>query len=243
MKTPQARFLVAILLMISLLLGLSIAFASGDADAATRRVWIGASGQAQTLGHVAPQHKYGDLDGQPVTDARYVNISFGNWANIRSQADDVRRWAVALRDTGQIRLVSLDHEPMTDVETDGTSDQYRVAARWMADQLRAVAPNVRIVWTVTWISIRNGINPIHQWYPGRRWVDFVASNVFNRAAIPSTWGMLDARVPGGKVVTTTFDGHAEPQSLESLRDMTRWSNYARKVSTTPAADWTFEPGP
>jgi prepilin-type N-terminal cleavage/methylation domain-containing protein len=69
-----------------------------------------------------------------------------------------------------------------------------------------------------------------------------ASNKFNPTQIPSTWGMLNVNCTG-KTTTVMFDGHAEPQSLESLRDMTRWSNYAKQVGNTPASDWNFQPGP
>jgi prepilin-type N-terminal cleavage/methylation domain-containing protein len=68
------------------------------------------------------------------------------------------------------------------------------------------------------------------------------SNKFDPAAAPSSWGMLNVNCTG-KVATALMDGHAEAQSIEQLRDMTRWSNYARKVGTTPASDWNFENGP
>ena len=53
---------------------------------------------------------------------------------------------------------------------------------------------------------------------------------------PSAWGMVDPRHLG-KATTGMFDGHVESQTLEQLRDMRKWSNYA----TTP--DWNFRPGP
>jgi hypothetical protein len=37
-------------------------------------------------------------------------------------------------------------------------------------------------------------------------------------------------------VTAVFDGHAESQSIEQLRDMRKWSNKANKP------DWDFQPG-
>jgi prepilin-type N-terminal cleavage/methylation domain-containing protein len=66
---------------------------------------------------------------------------------------------------------------------------------------------------------------------------WVASNKFDAKAVPSSWGMLDARCPGYKVATAMFDGHVKTQTLEQLRDMRKWSNYA----DTP--DWNFRPGP
>ncbi len=68
------------------------------------------------------------------------------------------------------------------------------------------------------------------------------SNKFDPNAIPSTWGMVDCRC-FGRATTGMFDGHCEVQSLEQLRDMQKWSNYARKVGTTPASDWNFESYP
>ncbi len=71
---------------------------------------------------------------------------------------------------------------------------------------------------------------------------WVQSNKFDPSQPPSAWGMLSARYLG-KVATGMFDGHAESQTLEQLRDMRKWSNYARKVGNTPASDWNFEPAP
>jgi prepilin-type N-terminal cleavage/methylation domain-containing protein len=68
-----------------------------------------------------------------------------------------------------------------------------------------------------------------------------ASNKFNPNTVPSTWGMLNVNCVG-KVTSAMIDGHADQLSLEQLRDMTRWSNYARQVGTTPASDWVFEHG-
>jgi type II secretory pathway pseudopilin PulG len=69
-----------------------------------------------------------------------------------------------------------------------------------------------------------------------------ASNKFDPKAQPGTWGMLNVNCVG-TTTSAMMDGHAEAFKLEQLRDMTRWSNYARKVGTTPASDWNFEPGP
>ncbi len=63
-----------------------------------------------------------------------------------------------------------------------------------------------------------------------------ASNVWRPNAVPSTWGNLDMR-HFNKTVTIFFDGHVEPQTIEELRDMRKWSNYADR------ADWNFQPGP
>ena len=41
----------------------------------------------------------------------------------------------------------------------------------------------------------------------------------------------------GRVATAMFDGHVEGQTLEQLRDMRKWSNYANRP------DWNFVPGP
>jgi len=71
---------------------------------------------------------------------------------------------------------------------------------------------------------------------------WVTSNKFDPRAPSSSWGMLNVNC-ADRVTTSALDGHAEFQTIEQLRDMTRWSNFARKVGNTPASDWTFEPGP
>lgn len=63
---------------------------------------------------------------------------------------------------------------------------------------------------------------------------WVASNGFNNRANPSDWGMVHPRW-NGKAVTARFDASVKMQSLEDLRDMTQWSNYAT------APDWNFVP--
>ncbi|GJQ30212.1 MAG: hypothetical protein HBSAPP03_20960 [Phycisphaerae bacterium] len=65
---------------------------------------------------------------------------------------------------------------------------------------------------------------------------WVASDRFDPRAMPSNWGNLDAR-HFGKVITASFDGHVTAESIEQLRDMRRWANWA----TRP--DWNFQPGP
>jgi len=84
-------------------------------------------------------------------------------------------------------------------------------------------------------------NPVAAPYQlGQAWTS--TSNKWDPKAQPSAWGMLDGRCIG-KPAIATMDGHSELLSLEQLRDMTRWSNYARQVGTTPASDWNFERGP
>lgn len=62
------------------------------------------------------------------------------------------------------------------------------------------------------------------------------SNFYNPRMAPSSWGMVEPRF-FRKAVTVMFDGHVEMQSLEDMRDMRKWSNYA------DAPDWNFQPGP
>lgn len=62
------------------------------------------------------------------------------------------------------------------------------------------------------------------------------SNTFNKAMVPSTWGMLDARNIG-RVVTAQADASVRLQSLEQLRDMRKWANMARD------ADWVWPSNP
>jgi prepilin-type N-terminal cleavage/methylation domain-containing protein len=66
-------------------------------------------------------------------------------------------------------------------------------------------------------------------------------NNYRETVVPSTWGCVAARY-FKKAVTVEFDGHVESLKLDKLRDMTRWSNYARKVGSTPPEEWTWEPG-
>jgi prepilin-type N-terminal cleavage/methylation domain-containing protein len=77
-------------------------------------------------------------------------------------------------------------------------------------------------------TIGSGINN-----EGGSWV---TTNKFDRNAKPSNWGMVDPRY-FNKATTGMFDGHVESQTLEQMRDMRKWSNYA----TGP--DWDFRRGP
>jgi hypothetical protein len=204
----------------AVLLAAAIAGPAIRSDAVT----IGASGgpeadlMSRNIGHQLPTHRYGQLAGTPITNAHYVNISFGDWASIRSQDSNIRRWARALRDTHTTRLVSLDHEPMTDLG-DGTPEQYKEAARYIVNLFRAEgATNVRIVWAVTWVSIRNGVHGVHAYYPGRRWVDYVSSNVFNRPSVHGWQSFPELAAPllelgeryGKRVVVSEWASDASP---------------------------------
>jgi hypothetical protein len=73
-------------------------------------------------------------------------------------------------------------------------------------------------------------------------IPWIQSNKWNPSEPSQSWGNLDAR-NCGKIITAMVDGHVEQKQIEDLRDMTRWSNYAKKVGTTPASDWNFQPGP
>ncbi len=53
---------------------------------------------------------------------------------------------------------------------------------------------------------------------------------FDPSRSPGTYGHLDFRY-FGRVITATFDGHAQSHSLEEMNDMRRWSNQAT------APDW------
>lgn len=59
-----------------------------------------------------------------------------------------------------------------------------------------------------------------------------ASNRFDARRNSPTWGNIDFRY-GGRAVTGRFDGSVKSQSIEQLRDMRKWSNYADN------ADWNF----
>ncbi|MEX2217193.1 MAG: type II secretion system protein [Phycisphaerales bacterium] len=63
-----------------------------------------------------------------------------------------------------------------------------------------------------------------------------SSNHWDPKLQPSAWGMVHPR-HFKKAVTVAFDGHVEMQTLLQLRDMRRWSNFAKK------ADWNFTPAP
>ncbi len=62
------------------------------------------------------------------------------------------------------------------------------------------------------------------------------SNTYRASAAPSTWGNLSAR-NFSKVVTGHADGHVDLQTVQELRDMRQWSNYADRP------DWNFVTGP
>jgi hypothetical protein len=53
---------------------------------------------------------------------------------------------------------------------------------------------------------------------------------------PSTWGMVHPRY-FNRATKAMFDGHVEGQTIEQMRDMRKWSNYANRP------DWNFTPGP
>lgn len=59
-----------------------------------------------------------------------------------------------------------------------------------------------------------------------------ASNAFDKRQPSSYWGNVDPRY-FNKTTTGHTDGHVEVYSIEQMRDMTRWSNWA----TGP--DWNF----
>jgi len=56
-------------------------------------------------------------------------------------------------------------------------------------------------------------------------------NTWLASKVPSRFGFLDGR-HFGKPVIGHLDGHAEQLSMEQLRDMTRWSNYATERNWT-----------
>jgi len=187
----RPRFLLALLLVSCMGFTIGDVAFGDDADGATihRHVIVGSSFATLLAGHVTPtpaNHKFAQLgDGtSPVTDARYVNIEAaapGQWAAIaRGEYDAaILRWAHALDDTGQLRLVSFNHEPSTELGIAGSAKDYRQAFRRFASLMAAQAPRVRMVWAVTQVSIVSGDPTV--FYPGRAAVDYVSSNAFNRA--------------------------------------------------------------
>ena len=187
----RPRFLLALLLVSCIGFTFGYVAFGDEADGATtnRHVIVGSTDAASLGGHVTPtpaNHKYADLgDGMdPVTDARYVNVEAaapGQWAAIaRGEYDTaILRWARALDDTGQLRLVSFNHEPSTEVGRAGSAKDYRQAFRRFASLMAGRAPGVRMVWAVTQVSIVNGDPTV--FYPGRAAADYVSSNAFNRA--------------------------------------------------------------
>lgn len=69
-----------------------------------------------------------------------------------------------------------------------------------------------------------------------------ASDAWDPKMPSMSWGNMDFRHQRKSIVGMA-DGHVEVKGIKDLRDMTRWSNYARQVGQTPASDWNFEPGP
>ncbi|MBL9032952.1 MAG: prepilin-type N-terminal cleavage/methylation domain-containing protein [Phycisphaerae bacterium] len=71
---------------------------------------------------------------------------------------------------------------------------------------------------------------------------WIASDSFDPRQPSIAWGNMYFRHKG-KAVVGMADGHVELKDIRSMRDMTRWSNYARKVGNIPASEWNFTPGP
>ena len=69
---------------------------------------------------------------------------------------------------------------------------------------------------------------------GGRSAAWNASNNFNAAMSPESWGFIDFR-HFKKAVVGMADAHVESIEIEPLRDMRRWSNYATR------ADWNYVP--
>jgi prepilin-type N-terminal cleavage/methylation domain-containing protein len=66
--------------------------------------------------------------------------------------------------------------------------------------------------------------------------NWVTSNAYDPNQPTASWGNVHPRY-GKKAVIGMTDGHVEMKGLEDLRDMRRWSNYAK------GADWNWQPGP
>lgn len=74
---------------------------------------------------------------------------------------------------------------------------------------------------------------------GGGWTAPATDNVYReRGTVPSRWGMLHPR-HFNKVVTAMVDGHIQMYSLEDLRDMRRWANWAKTENWTwpTSAPW------
>jgi prepilin-type processing-associated H-X9-DG protein len=69
---------------------------------------------------------------------------------------------------------------------------------------------------------------------GGGWTSPATDNTWNRSRAPSYFGNLEARF-FNKVTATFFDGHVEMKTIEQMRNMRMWSNFA----TRP--DWAFTP--
>ena len=69
---------------------------------------------------------------------------------------------------------------------------------------------------------------------GGRSAAWNASNNYNAALAPESWGFLDFR-HFKKSIVGFADGHVEAMEIEPLRDMRRWFNYATR------ADWNYVP--
>jgi prepilin-type N-terminal cleavage/methylation domain-containing protein len=120
---------------------------------------------------------------------------------------------------------------------------------WNYGETATSPPNSGTIRPGHWIALapkphptRRAYGPIAAPQIGEGWQAPITENKFKEADLPSKWGYIHPRHMD-KAVTAIIDGHVEGQSLEQLRDMTRWSNYARKVGNTPASDWVWETGP
>jgi hypothetical protein len=164
------------------------------ADRVPKNIIIGASGGdavgalRQDAGGKLATHRYGSLSGNPITDARFVNIEPEvSWATVASGSVDgqIVRWAEALKGH-QIKLVSFSHEPMAKQNIYlGTAQTFIAAFKHVETVFNQHgAANVEWVWNVTSDSFRVPQSDMQygaKWYPGDAFVDDVAGEAYNKA--------------------------------------------------------------
>jgi prepilin-type N-terminal cleavage/methylation domain-containing protein len=71
---------------------------------------------------------------------------------------------------------------------------------------------------------------------GGGWTAAPTQNTFDAKLVPGTWGNIDFRWGGRgqrRAVTCKLDGSVSMQTIEQMRDMRQWSNFATR------ADWDF----
>ena len=248
--------LAAAMLMVLGVLGLAAPAANAVPNTG---VVIGASGgpafdalKANVGGRLA-EHRYGQLDGAAITDAKYVNIEVeqaGTAVTNGSMNAHIDRWALALKATGVKKFVSIDHEPETGTNPD-TPAVYKAMFRYIVNRFGSKGvTNVLFVHTITYNGIVAGTNS--EYYPGPNYVDLIGSNVFNRVSCAGdgwiAFGTKAQRVvdyadPYNKqVIFSEFGSSPGPNRAHWLEAAANWIRTHDTVDAAFYFTGTFEDG-
>jgi hypothetical protein len=137
--------------------------------------------------------------------AKRINGSVVSWSSIANaqpgtvRYDEIRRWALRVRNYRARVWVTFNHEPEALASLKmGTSREYVAAWRqWVRIFRQAGATNARFMWIMTdqsfWLPASDR-RQAEKWYPGDDWVEGIASDAYNwytcRAGIVNPWKSL-----------------------------------------------------